>query len=116
MPGIPEQSCLNQTLRREREFFPRGTLLWVVLENPEQDEFVALEENDRPLTNAQKEAIIAEALATDEGRRALAQAMVEPIRRSLEYQAIGRRLLMVDELPQGIGNCYEKSEEIYQNL
>ena len=35
-------------------------------------------------TNEQKEAIIAQALNTDEGRTALAQAMVEPIRRSLE--------------------------------
>ena len=36
------------------------------------------------LSNEQKEAIIAQALNTDEGRTALAQAMVEPIRRSLE--------------------------------
>lgn len=40
-------------------------------------------------------------LKTDEGRAILAQEMVEPIRRSLEYQAIGRKLLMVDELPEG---------------
>ena len=53
------------------------------------------------LTNEQKEAVIAQALNTDEGRVALAQAMVEPIRRSLEYQAVGRKLLLVDELPQG---------------
>jgi len=31
----------------------------------------------------------------------LAQIMVEPIRRSLDYQSIGRQLLMVDDLPQG---------------
>ena len=48
------------------------------------------------LTDSQKEEIIAQALNTDEGRVALAQAMVEPIRRSLEYQAVGRKLLMVD--------------------
>ncbi|KKN09048.1 hypothetical protein LCGC14_1050530 [marine sediment metagenome] len=36
------------------------------------------------LTNEDKELIIAQALNTDEGRTALAQAMVEPIRRSLE--------------------------------
>ncbi len=56
----------------------------------------------------QKEAIIAQALETDEGRTALAQAMVEPIRRSLEYQAVGRKLLMVDELPQGALARYER--------
>ena len=60
------------------------------------------------LTDAQKEEVIAQALETDEGRVALAQAMVEPIRRSLEYQAVGRKLLMVDELPQGALARYER--------
>lgn len=60
------------------------------------------------LTDSQKEEIIAQALNTEEGRVALAQAMVEPIRRSLEYQAVGRKLLMVDELPQGALARYER--------
>ena len=60
------------------------------------------------LTDREKEDIIAQALETDEGRTALAQAMVEPIRRSLEYQAVGRKLLMVDELPQGALARYER--------
>jgi len=60
------------------------------------------------LSDQEKETIIAQALETDEGRVALAQAMVEPIRRSLEYQAVGRKLLMVDELPQGALARYER--------
>lgn len=60
------------------------------------------------LSDSDKEMIIAQALETDEGRTALAQAMVEPIRRSLEYQAVGRKLLMVDELPQGALARYER--------
>jgi hypothetical protein len=60
------------------------------------------------LTDSEKEAIIGTALETDEGRVALAQSMVEPIRRSLEYQAVGRKLLMVDELPQGALARYER--------
>lgn len=60
------------------------------------------------LTDSEKEQIIAQALETDEGRVALAQAMVEPIRRSLEYQAVGRKLLMIDELPQGALARYER--------
>lgn len=60
------------------------------------------------LSNEEKEMVIAQALETDEGRTALAQAMVEPIRRSLEYQAVGRKLLMVDELPQGALARYER--------
>lgn len=59
-------------------------------------------------SDSEKEAIIATALETDEGRIALAQSMVEPIRRSLEYQAVGRKLLMVDELPQGALARYER--------
>jgi len=60
------------------------------------------------LTDKEKEEIIAQAMETEEGRVALAQAMVEPIRRALEYQAVGRKLLMVDELPQGALARYER--------
>lgn len=63
------------------------------------------------LTQNEKELIIAQALNTEEGRTALAQAMVEPIRRSLEYQAVGRKLLLVDELPQGALARYERDVE-----
>lgn len=47
-----------------------------------------------------REATIAAALGTEEGRAQLATAMVEPIRRSLDYQGIGRRLLFADPLPE----------------
>ncbi len=40
--------------------------------------------NKNGLSDQEKELVIAQALETDEGRTALAQAMVEPIRRSLE--------------------------------
>lgn len=49
-----------------------------------------------------KEKILAAALNSPEGRVALAQAMVEPIRRQLEYQAIWRKVGMIDELPNAI--------------
>lgn len=45
---------------------------------------------------------------TTEGRLAFVQAMVTPIRRTLDYQAVGRRLLMVDELPQGAYARYQR--------
>ncbi len=63
---------------------------------------------DKRSVNQEREALIATALETPEGRVHLAQAMVEPIRRALEYQAVGRKLLMVDELPQGAYARYEK--------
>lgn len=44
---------------------------------------------------------ISDAISSRDGQIALARAMIEPIKMYLEYQAIGRRLLMVDELPGG---------------
>jgi len=63
---------------------------------------------DKRAVNQEREVLIAQSLESPEGRVALAQAMVEPIRRALEYQAVGRKLLMVDELPQGAYARYEK--------
>jgi len=51
-----------------------------------------------------REQIVAQALDTPEGRAALAAAMVEPIKQSLMYQSLGRKLLMVDELPASVRN------------
>jgi len=59
--------------------------------------------------NAEREAIISEYLDSSEGRQALAQSMVEPIRRALDYQGVGRSLLMVDELPEGGLARYEEA-------
>lgn len=60
------------------------------------------------MTNEQKEFLITKALETEEGRTALAQAMANPIRTSLDYQGIGRKLLVVDPLPQGALPVYDK--------
>lgn len=63
---------------------------------------------DKKSVNQEREILIAQSLESEGGRVALAQAMVEPIRRALEYQAVGRKLLLVDELPQGAYARYEK--------
>lgn len=60
------------------------------------------------LSNEQKEYLISKALETEEGRVALAQAMANPIRVSLDYQGVGRKLLVVDPLPQGALPVYDK--------
>lgn len=60
------------------------------------------------MSTEQKEYLIAKALETEEGRVALAQAMANPIRTSLDYQGIGRKLLVVDPLPQGALPVYDK--------
>lgn len=49
---------------------------------------------------------------TEEGRVALAQAMANPIRMSLDYQGVGRKLLVVDPLPQGALPVYDKDVDV----
>lgn len=49
----------------------------------------------------ERASLIAQTLDTPEGRIALAQSVAESIRNPMNYQAIGRSLLTVDELPPG---------------
>ena len=60
------------------------------------------------MTTEQKEQLISQALSTPEGRSALASAMANPIRTSLDYQGIARKLLVVDPLPQGALPVYDR--------
>ena len=60
------------------------------------------------MTQEEKEYLISNALETDEGRKALASAMANPIRTSLDYQGIARKLLVVDPLPQGALPVYDR--------
>jgi hypothetical protein len=55
------------------------------------------------------EKSVIDAMSTPEGKQSLAEAMVFPIGRSLDYSGIGRKILMVDELPQGAYASYEKA-------
>ncbi len=64
--------------------------------------------------NSGRAALIAAALETPEGRSALSQAMIEPLRRAINYQSIGRQLLTIDELPQGAYATYETFQSEYQ--
>jgi hypothetical protein len=49
-------------------------------------------------TDQQRDELIKRALLTQEGKIALGQAMANPIRRNLDYQGVGRRVLVVDPL------------------
>jgi hypothetical protein len=64
------------------------------------------------LTPDEKDYLIQEALSTDEGRIALASSMANPIRFELDYYAVGRKLLVVDPLPQGVYPIYDKDIKI----
>lgn len=48
-----------------------------------------------------RQSYIAKYLSSPAGRSALAQSMVQPLRRNLDYHSIGRKIFMVQDLPQG---------------
>jgi len=60
----------------------------------------------------QKEQLLKKALMTSEGKIALGQAMANPIRRNLDYQGVGRKMLIVDPLPQGALPVYDKDIDV----
>jgi hypothetical protein len=51
-------------------------------------------------------------MMSQEGKIALGQAMANPIRRNLDYQGVGRRLLVVDPLPQGALPVYDRDIDV----
>jgi len=61
------------------------------------------------LTDNEKELIIESALGTDEGRQALAEAMVAPIRQAMQYQGIARRILP----PNPLGPIFTPEEDYF---
>ena len=63
-------------------------------------------------TEEQKDELIKRALMTTEGKVALGQAMANPIRRNLDYQGVGRRVLVVDPLPQGALPVYDRDIDV----
>lgn len=60
----------------------------------------------------QRDALLRQALQTQEGKVALGQAMANPIRRNLDYQGVGRKALVVDPLPQGALPVYDKDIDV----
>ena len=57
---------------------------------------------------AQKHALMTKMLGTAKGRTHIAASIQEPLRTLRDYSSVGRRLLMVDELPDGTLSIYDK--------
>lgn len=55
-----------------------------------------------------KQGIIAKLLSSQAGRQRLARSMVQPLRTRLDYQSIGRKAFMVEQLPSGALPTYDK--------
>jgi hypothetical protein len=59
-----------------------------------------------------KSRIIKKYISSAAGRSTLAAAMIQPIRRSLDYQGIARRALVIDQLPTGALSSYDKDIDV----
>jgi hypothetical protein len=63
-------------------------------------------------SDQQRDELVKRALMTQEGKIALGQAMANPIRRNLDYQGVGRRVLVIDPLPQGALPVYDRDIDV----
>ena len=63
-------------------------------------------------SDEQRDELVKRALLTQEGKIALGQAMANPIRRNLDYQGVGRRVLVIDALPQGALPVYDRDIDV----
>lgn len=64
------------------------------------------------MSDEARDQLIVQALNTQQGKVALAQAMANPIRRNLDYHGIARRALVVDPLAQGAYPTYERDIDV----
>ena len=60
----------------------------------------------------QRDELIKRALTSEDGKVALGQAMANPIRRNLDYMGIGRKVFVVDPLPQGALPVYDRDIDV----
>lgn len=60
----------------------------------------------------QRDELVKQALTSEQGKIALGQAMANPIRRNLDYMGIGRKVFVVDPLPQGALAVYDRDIDV----
>ena len=63
-------------------------------------------------SSEEKGRIIAEMLKSHQGRMDFARSMAQPIKRRLDYQSIGRKAFVVQELPSGVLPIYDKDPDV----
>lgn len=57
------------------------------------------------------DSLISRYLRSMAGRSALAQSMMQPLRRRLDYTGIARKVFLVEELPQGALPIYHPEDK-----
>ena len=66
------------------------------------------------ITEDIRDQILSQALSTTEGLSRLAQSMAAPLRARLDYQSVGRRTFLVEQLPEGALPIYDRDPEVGQ--
>ena len=66
----------------------------------------------KKITAAQKQRMMSELLRTQAGRKRIAANIIEPLRAVRDYVSVGRKALLIDELPDGALPIYDKDPEI----
>jgi len=64
------------------------------------------------VSNELKQQIISEYIKTAAGRAKLASSMIQPLRLRRDYTAVGRKTLLVEQLPDGALPIYDKDPEV----
>jgi hypothetical protein len=60
--------------------------------------------------------LISESIGSTEGRRQLASSMIQPLRARMDYQSLGRRTFLVEQLPDGALPIYDRDPEVSRIL
>lgn len=66
----------------------------------------------RKITAAQRHQLMTKLLASKEGRARIAATVQEPLRKLRDYQAIGRKAFLIDELPDGALPIYDQDPDL----
>ncbi len=74
----------------------------------EHDFIIITDEN---VTGEAQQVSLAKALRTSAGRTALAASMVQPLRTTLDYQGIARKVFQVMQLSPGTLSSFDKDPE-----
>jgi hypothetical protein len=69
-------------------------------------------QENTPVTNAQKQEVIANFLKTASGRAKLASSMTQPLRQRRDYSSVARKAFLVEQLPDGALPVYDKDPEV----
>jgi len=67
---------------------------------------------NRRVTAAQKHQLMTRLLGSQAGRQKIAATIQEPLRKLRDYQAVGRKLFFIDELPDGTLPIYDQDPDM----